>query len=100
MKTSIKLLALMLMMIRSCDMNTRLTTSELTEQVQEHILEKWEELYSEEELDEVELKSFILVHKSDNEYSGVLETIEYGEEYSYTVSVIYDGEYFSWEILY
>ena len=56
--------------------------------------------YSEEELDEVELKSFILVHKSDNEYSGVLETIEYGEEYSYTVSVIYDGEYFSWEILY
>ncbi|MAO94596.1 MAG: hypothetical protein CMD00_03475 [Flavobacteriales bacterium] len=100
MKTSIKILALMLMMITSCDMNTRLTTTELTEQVQEHILEKWEELYSEEELDEVELKSFILVHKSDNEYSGVLETIEYGEEYSYTVSVIYDGEYFSWEILY
>ena len=90
----------MLMMITSCDMNTRLTTTELTEQVQEHILEKWEELYSEEELDEVELQSFILVHKSDNEYSGVLETIEYGEEYSYTVSVIYDGEYFSWEILY
>ena len=76
MKTSIKILALMLMMITSCDMNTRLTTTELTEQVQEHILEKWEELYSEEELDEVELKSFILVHKSDNEYSGVLETIE------------------------
>ena len=46
----------MLMMITSCDMNTRLTTTELTEQVQEHILEKWEELYSEEELDEVELK--------------------------------------------
>ena len=100
MKTSIKILALMLMMTTSCDMNTRLTTTELTEQVQEHILEKWEELYSEEELDEVELKSFILVHKSDNEYSGVLETVEYGEEYSYTVSVIYDGEYFSWEILY
>ena len=100
MKTSIKILALKLMMTTSCDMNTRLTTTELTEQVQEHILEKWEELYSEEELDEVELKSFILVHKSDNEYSGVLETIEYGEEYSYTVSVIYDGEYFSWEILY
>ncbi len=100
MKTSIKIFALMLMMMTSCDMNTRLTTTELTEQVQEHILEKWEELYSEEELDEVELKSFILVHKSDNEYSGVLETIEYGEEYSYTVSVIYDGEYFSWEILY
>ena len=58
----------MLMMITSCDMNTRLPTTELTEQVQEHILEKWEELYSEEELDEVELKYFILVHKSDNEY--------------------------------
>ena len=100
MKASIKILALILMMVSSCDMNTRLSTTELTEQVQEHILEKWEEVYTQEELEEVELKSFILVHKSDNEYSGVLETIEYGEEYSYTVSVIYDGEYFSWEILY
>ena len=46
MKTSIKILALMLMMITSCDMNTRLTTAELTEQVQEHILEKWEEVWT------------------------------------------------------
>ena len=60
MKASIKILALMLMMITSCDMNTRLSTTELTEQVQEHILEKWEELYTEEELDEVELKSLYL----------------------------------------
>ena len=100
MKNSIKILSLILLMTTSCEMNTRLSTTELAEQVQEHILEKWEEVYTEEELEEVELKSFILVHKSDNEYSGVLETIEYGEEYSYTVSVIYDGEYFSWEILY
>ena len=99
MKTGIKFFALIFLMLTSCDLNTRLSTAELTEQVQEDIIEQWEEVFTEEERQEVEIKSLILVHKSDNEYSGVLETIEYGEKYSYTVSVIYDGEYFSWEIL-
>ncbi len=85
----------MLLMITSCDMNTRLSTTELAEQVQVSMVETWEE----QEIEGLEVESLILVHKSDNEYSGVLKTIEDGEEYSYTVSVIYDGEYFSWEIL-
>ena len=95
MKNSIKILALMLLMITSCDMNTRLSTTELADQVQVSMVETWEE----QEVEGLEVESLILVHKSDNEYSGVLKTIEDGEEYSYTVSVIYDGEYFSWEIL-
>ena len=85
----------MLLMITSCDMNTRLSTTELADQVQVSMVETWEE----QEVEGLEVESLILVHKSDNEYSGVLKTIEDGEEYSYTVSVIYDGEYFSWEIL-
>ncbi len=95
MKTSIKILVLIFMMITSCDLNTRLSTTELAEQVQVSMVETWEE----QEVEGVEVESLILVHKSDNEYSGVLKTIEDEEEISYTVSVIYDGEYFSWQIL-
>lgn len=93
MKSALKICLLIFIMLTSCDMNTRLSTTELTEQVQVSMLETWEE---EEGL---EVKSLVLVHKSDNEYSGVLKTIEDEEEYTYTVSVIYDGESFHWEIL-
>ena len=95
MKSSIKFFYLIFLMIISCDLNTRLSTTELAEQVQVSMVETWEE----QEVEGLEVKSLILVHKSDNEYSGVLKTIEDEEEYSYTVSVVYDGEYFSWEIL-
>ncbi len=95
MKSSIKFFYLIFLMIISCDLNTRLSTTELAEQVQVSMVETWEE----QEVEGLEVKSLILVHKSDNEYSGVLKTIEDEEEFSYTVSVVYDGEYFSWEIL-
>ena len=95
MKSTTKILLLVFTMMTSCDLNTRLTTTELAEQVQVSMVETWEE----QEVEGLEVKSLILVHKSDNEYSGVLKTIEDEEEYSYTVSVVYDGEYFSWEIL-
>ena len=95
MKSTTKILLLVFTMMTSCDLNTRLTTTELAEQVQVSMVETWEE----QEVEGLEVKSLILVHKSDNEYSGVLKTIEDEEEFSYTVSVVYDGEYFSWEIL-
>jgi len=95
MKAAAKILVLVLIIMTSCDLNKRLSTTELAEQVQVSMVETWEE----QEVEGLEVESLILVHKSDNEYSGVLKTIEDGEEYSYTVSVIYDGEYFSWEIL-
>jgi len=95
MKSTTKIILLIFTMMTSCELNTRLTTTELAEQVQVSMVETWEE----QEVEGLEVKSLILVHKSDNEYSGVLKTIEDEEEYSYTVSVVYDGEYFSWEIL-
>jgi len=82
-------------MMSSCELNTRLSTTELAEQVEISMVETWEE----QDVQGLEVESLILVHKSGNEYSGVLKTIEDGENYSYTVSVVYDGEYFSWEIL-
>jgi hypothetical protein len=95
MKAAIKIFLLIFIMTISCDMNTRLSTTELAEQVQVSMIETWED----QEIEGLQVKSLILVHKSDNEYSGVLKTIEEEEEYSYTVSVVYDGEHFSWEIL-
>ena len=95
MKATIKIFLLIFIMTISCDMNTRLSTTELAEQVQVSMLETWED----QEIEGLEVKSLILVHKSDNEYSGVLNTIEDEEARTYTVSVIYDGEYFSWEII-
>ena len=95
MKAAIKIFLLIFIMTISCDMNTRLSTTELAEQVQVSMIETWED----QEIEGLQVKSLILVHKSDNEYSGVLKTIEDEEEYSYTVSAVYDGEHFSWEIL-
>ena len=95
MKSTTKIILLIFTMMTSCELNTRLTTTELAEQVQVSMVETWEE----QEVEGLEVKSLILVHKSDNEYSGVLKTIEDEEEFSYTVTVVYDGEYFSWEIL-
>jgi len=95
MKTASKIFLLIFIMMSSCELNTRLSTTELAEQVEISMVETWEE----QDVQGLEVESLILVHKSGNEYSGVLKTIEDGEDYSYTVSVVYDGEYFSWEIL-
>ncbi len=95
MKSTTKIIFLIFTMMTSCELNTRLTTTELAEQVEISMVETWEE----QDVQGLEVESLILVHKSENEYSGVLKTIEDEEEYSYTVSVVYDGEYFSWEIL-
>ena len=95
MKGASKIFLIIFIMMSSCELNTRLSTTELAEQVEISMVETWEE----QDVQGLEVESLILVHKSGNEYSGVLKTIEDGENYSYTVSVVYDGEYFSWEIL-
>ena len=57
-----------------------------------------EENFANENLD-IEITSFQLVHKQGNEYSGILETTEEGEKFTYSVEVISDGDTFKWEIL-
>ncbi len=46
----------------------------------------------------MEIVSFTLTHVNGNEYVGVLETLENGEDFSYPVNVISDGKTFVWEV--
>lgn len=47
----------------------------------------------------ITVKEFTLVHKSGNEYNGLLKTTEPNGEFTYTVDVVYDGESFTWKVL-
>jgi hypothetical protein len=44
------------------------------------------------------IKSFDLLHKGGNEYTGILKTQEGETEYTYTVNVTTDGESVMWKI--
>lgn len=39
-----------------------------------------------------------LVHKSGNEYSGILETLFFEKDMSLSVVVLYDGEKIMWQV--
>lgn len=45
------------------------------------------------------INSFDLIHKGGNEYSGILETTEGGENFRYEVSVTTDGNSYLWKIV-
>ena len=45
------------------------------------------------------INSFDLVHKGGKEYSGILKTIEGGQEYNYQVDVTFDGDSYMWNIV-
>ena len=71
----------------------RLSTEDLAEQVQINM----EETYEKNGLD-INITSFLLTHKGENEYVGVMTTSEEYGEFTYTVEVTYDGEAFMWEV--
>lgn len=43
-------------------------------------------------------KKLTLIHKSGNEYTGVLETMYFGNEYSLPIEVVYDGTNLVWQL--
>ncbi len=47
---------------------------------------------------EIKIDSFVLTHKSDNEYTGFLETTEPNGNFKYEVEVVSDGETFQWKV--
>lgn len=73
----------------------KLSTNELAQEVRYSIEETWEK----ENITGIAITAFTLTHKKENEYAGLLETIEDGERYIYSVEVIYDGENMQWAIL-
>ena len=50
-----------------------------------------EEYFAQNEM-EVEITSLIVTHKSENEYKGIVNTVEPEGNFDYTVEIIYDGE--------
>ena len=73
----------------------KLSTNELAQEVENSIEETWEK----ENITGISINDFTLTHKNENEYAGILETIEDGERYIYSVEVVYDGENMQWEII-
>ena len=96
MKTILKglsksLFIVVVLFFTSCN----LSTSELAEEVKASMEETWDN----EGLTGIKIESFMLTHKGGNEYSGILNTNEDGEKFTYSVDVIYDGENMQWEII-
>ena len=106
--------ALMLgVLMMACEQ--RMSTEELTEQVKQSMIENFAE---NDDVANIKLVDLKLVHKGNNEYTGVADVIienpvadllndafgdddyklEKNIEYSYNVDVVYDGENFTWEI--
>ncbi len=67
---------------------------DLTEEVKISMEQTW----IDEGITGITIKDLTLVHKSGNEYAGILETQEPNGNFKYTVEVIYDGENIRWEI--
>jgi hypothetical protein len=70
-----------------------LSTEQLAEAVKDLIAETWQEQGITAKIDKV-----VLVHESDNNYSGTVTVKEDGETYKLSVKVTYDGENIEWDM--
>lgn len=97
MKEAKKILILfLLLLVFSC--NNQNFKNNLTEKVRNDINKEFSRRSSESNI-KYSFTSFGLVYKKDNEYTGILETIENGEEFKYEVSVTVDGDSYLWKII-
>ena len=85
---------LFIFLLSSCE--DRLSTSELTKQVKEHMMGEGGN-YKEKN---IKINSFLLTRESNdsNKYIGIMKTSEPNGDFTYTVNVTYDGESFRWEV--
>lgn len=106
-----KLLFVFILIFFACD---TLTTEELAEEVKQNMIEHFSE---NDDVMDVKVVDFSLVHRGGNEYKGIVELIVENPvadllnnwteqeilnntiEYTHTVEVIYDGDSYSWEVL-
>ena len=86
-----KILTIFLFFAVSCNNNPGI--SELQTQVFDDIKNKLES-----QNENIEAHSLEITHVSGNEYIGILETLENGQNFSYNVNIIFDGNSFVWEI--
>ena len=81
--------------ILAASCSSSLSTNELAEEVETLIREEMKERGVD---GDIEIISFMLIHKEGNEYSGVIKIKEEGEIFTSNVDVIYDGKNIKWEI--
>ena len=73
----------------------KMSTADLQIEVELSIRETWS---LEPTLADAEIKSFGLIHKTGNQYEGVLEVTTYGMPERIVVDVTYDGKQFMWQV--
>jgi hypothetical protein len=73
----------------------KMPTSELQQAVRKNIEETWAK---EPALASIKIHSFLLIHKTGNQYEGLLEIAANGETEKHIVDVTYDGKQFVWQI--
>lgn len=73
----------------------KLSASDLQATVEQHILETWKK---ELEITDAKVNSFSLVHKSGNQYEGVMDVTVDGERAKLSIDVTYDGKGFVWQV--
>lgn len=73
----------------------KLSTADLKDQVQENIVETWK---GETEISNIKVHSFILFHKSGNQYEGMMDVTLDDERAKLVIDVTYDGKGFMWQV--
>ncbi len=73
----------------------KVSTSDLRAEVEQSIRETWEK---EPSLANARINSFILIHKSGNQYEGLLDATLDGERDKLVIDVTYDGKQFMWQV--
>jgi hypothetical protein len=85
--------AISIVLTFTCDI--KVSTSVLQDEVAQSIRETWAK---EPILANVKIDSFNLVHKSGNQYEGLLDATLSGERKKLVIDVTYDGKQFMWRV--
>ena len=70
-----------------------------TDDLAKEVLASMEETFAQDAATRhVKIKDFTLIHEDGKKYKGLLNTMEHGEKFTYSVEVTYDGSNFMWEV--
>lgn len=78
---------LFVLVLSSCGVNKE----ELEQEVKASIIEQNDD-------PNISIEEVNLVSTGDNTYEGYVNTVEYGEDYQYNITVVVDGDEFIWEV--
>ncbi len=87
--------AVVLSMVLTFTGDIKVSTQDLQAEVLQSIRETWA---NEPSLSRAQISSFSLIHKSGNQYEGLLDATLDGEREKLVVDVTYDGKQFMWQV--